>query len=478
MAAVLQLTSSSGTLTADLLSTALTLRQGAFNTRGPQIEGEFKPQGMATTFVPHNYERVTETWELVKRDTAANLRAAVYAVERLLEQARRWHEDALLAEACWLQWNVDGEESRRSLVYHGTLSYAGGVANPMLDSGALAARLQLIRHPLWEDAASDSYSTPTLSCHGGKWPLTADVTSTAPQRIAAFTLNGVSGSGPLARVWAGIRRSTGNDANFQSVWECELGTLTAGDPTHKDTALGSESGASPVGSSNNNKAVTTFATTPTLAKRATISVANVTANYSDQVGSYLLLLRCKVDSGTAVSVQARVGATGMTDADHAPNEAAYATATDWRLLPVGNLQIPPAGWRYERRLYDSIQATQIQLWAERLSGAGSLHLDCLLLIPTLHQVAFEGAAIQYGSPSLLYPAVVYTDENDVQTILAYLAATAPSASLKPLTLKNWYLPLYGGLLVLAAERSANHVLTDQVYPVLTVYPRWLSYRGV
>jgi hypothetical protein len=471
MAAVLRLANVGQTTTVDLLGSALKLRAGRWGTRTPAQESQWQyaPFGAAASF--QRYSPIVETFELTGQGSGATLLAAVGALEAFQEKARRWHNDPLADESVWLEWHAAGENTKRSLVYDLGVQYPASLGMaPLMPFGALAAQLTITRHPLWENVDTDTYTTPTLSCLGGQWALTPGAACTAPARIRKLILNGVSGSGPLYRVWVGIRPVYAGFTNFLSTWECEDSDALLGTDADRQTGGGASGGG---------WVRVTFATAAGSVKRLTIKVADVTSNYQDQLGHYQLLCRCKVDSGTAVALDIRQGSAGMADADHVVNEPAYITNTSWQLIELGRVQIPPSGWRAAHGNNDIVKSTQFQLWAERLSGTGYLHLDCLVFIPATHFVKVEGAAIQYqaGSPApFTYPAEIITDENDTRTALAYLAATSPAAVLQPVD-QEWYLPTDGGLLVLAAERQAEHVLAEYVYPVMYTHPRWLSFRG-
>jgi hypothetical protein len=460
--------------TYDLYAGTLRVQEGSWETRTPSGRSDFKGSMFGGAAKFQSYDRVTETLALIGSDTVANLLTAVNAIEAFQERARLWHNDPVQDVSSWLEFNADGESARRSLIYDLALSYPQmtGVS-ALLSTAKLAARLAIIRHPLWESVAADSYTTPTLDCLGGQLAIAPAAGSTAPGRMPAFYVNGVSGSGPLATIWAGIRETYETVTGFVSKWECESGTPGT------DAAVAGETGASPSGSSN-NKIQVTFVTTAN-AKRLTLTVNQIApAAATAQIGRYVVLCRCKVSAGGTVALQLRTGNVGMADADLTQNEVSYVTETAWKLVELGEFQIPPVGWRGYRSATDHAKYTQAQIWAEVVSGSGvTLDLDCLILIPAGAYVKLEGAAVQYapGSPTpYTYPAAVYTDENDVNAAIAYLSATSPAASLKP-TIRDWYCPAAGGVLVLAAERSTGGVLGDLVYPVLYVYKRWLSFRA-
>jgi hypothetical protein len=95
-----------------------------------------------------------------------------------------------------------------------------------------------------------------------------------------------------------------------------------------------------------------------------------------------------------------------------------------------------------------------------------------VLIPARHFIKIEETGINasYGY------AYIYVDENEATTVLVNNAAGHTAPVMKQ-TIRDWYLPIAGGLSVWAAERAASQELTDIIRASVSEYPRWLSYRG-
>ncbi len=463
----------------DLLTGTLKLAQGSWSTRAPQPEGKYKPQGLGTSFEFQQFGTITETIDLLGTDSSTNLRAATYAIERLLERCRRWHLNPLYQESIWLEWAAEGESARRALIYTGALSILSSPrSNPFVDATALRVRLALTRHPLWESSTAILPDPGTVSTLGGTLWVTPSVASTAPQRIGVLQLTGLTTlTAPLKKVWLGVRNYYDGATYFNPVWECENGTLGT------DAALATHTTASPTAEANNYVSVS-FATVATDAKRLSIYTLQNSTVPNDQVGRYMVLARCRVGAGTTVALTMRTGMYPDTDDNHVPNAPAYVTGTGWHYEELGRVQIPLSGLRSGWADWGGSTAyTQIQLWAERLDGAGILDLDCLIMVPTDSYAHVEGCNIDYLAHPLLpssYPLLLRTSESDQVSAIAYLAPAYEAGG--PVSVKaeteNWYLQPGGGVLVLAAEGETAHVLGESIYVTPLLYPRWLSLSNV
>ena len=146
-------------------------------------------------------------------------------------------------------------------------------------------------------------------------------------------------------LWLGFRPENAGLTNFESLWECEDGTIV----DVVDTALQADvapingvNDASPVGALGNDSLRCTFAVDPTLIERFHVTVNDVCtaaghADFDHQQGEYLILLRCRIiGAGGVAGVQMRSGYTGQII-----HEEVYVDNTDWHLIPLGNISIPP-----------------------------------------------------------------------------------------------------------------------------------------
>lgn len=466
MALIFRLANLTQTTVYDLLNGTLRLVENSWETRTPAVQNDFKTLPFGGTASFKNYDRVQETMGLIGADTVGNLLTAANAIEAFQELARRWHNDPLQSASAWLEFNASGEGARRSLIYDLALTYGQMVGiTPTLAALKLQARLSLTRHPLWEATSADTYTNLAMSTLGGTAILTTGA-SVVPARIKEFRVNGVAYP-LLYRVWAGLREANLGTAHFSAVWECENAAATMGtDATRQTGGAGSGGGW-----------VDVIFATPTACQRWSMRVGDTGAYAEEYLGTYQVLCRCKVTAGT-VALQFRAGATStLTTPATTPNELVYVTNTAYRLIPLGEFQIPAAGYRAAQYDPYAIQFTEAQIWAERIDGAGTLALDCIVLIPAGHTVKAVGANIYTDPGPEYYPLKFYTHENDTTAAVAKRGPGEPAVNLEEATFQDWYLPNTTALLVVAAEAEDQHVLGSQVDTILTAYKRFLSYRA-
>lgn len=450
LADVLQVT------TVDLRDGTLKLVDRSWQTSSPTPDIDYVdlPYGAQSKF--SHFERHLDACSLHGFDTVANLIAGANAIEDALEGARLFHDDPLNPTSWWLEANADTESVRRSLLYGGVLNYVTGVGiSPLLECEQMLARLSMYRHPLWETISFTSISDSGLSTIGGMWTIN-NVLGVPPARMGVVEVEkGTAGS--LYRVWMGIRDEYISLTNFNPLWECEDGTNESGDCAD----VGGDATAS-----NNTKVVCDFSVTEAHVIRMSITVADIDAvNDIDFVGRYLILCRCKVTAGT-VALQLKSGYSDT--AAFAPNEIIYITNTDWRLIELGEVLMPPEGYwaSYAPRL-DNFE---LQIFAERVVGAGNLELDCLILIPSRHYVDVVGTDIVTGN----HETRIFTHENEEMAALNF-SGSNPDTS-PELSDRDWYLPVGTSALIIAAERETIQVLGDTVTVRMSYVPRWYSYR--
>jgi hypothetical protein len=293
-----------------------------------------------------------------------------------------------------------------------------------------------------------------------------------PARLAAVTVSGrVGGGGPLYRLWAGFRDVHQGSTDFNPVWECENGTLGA------DAAIAGDPTASPDPAAG-AKVRVTFATVSTLANRLGITVAQGAVhgshNYHHNAGRYLVLCRCKVTAGAVAGLQLRAGYANNTSS--APCEEVYVTNSDWRLIPLGEVTIPPLGYRSAVADVDYVGQAQLQFYAELVTGTPGvdrLELDALCLVPSEHLAVCEGAEVQNVALDPR-PASWHVLEDDT-TLAVAMRNGVPALNIEHAE-TDLYLPLGRGPIVVAVERATQHLLTEVIDFSISYHPRWLSYR--
>lgn len=455
MAKVLKLISEDGLLTAaDLLAGNLQLEEGRRRTR-------IASDDLTVDAV--------ETMPLVAPagTSDANIITATNVIDMLAEAAGQWKDDRLRRYAVWMEENAASETARRALVKKIVLAPRDERnMSRLLGRNSASYDLVVSRRQIWENKTGDTYTSSGLSAWGGEWTIQPGATDVGNRagRIHTLSLTPHSGSGALGQYWFGIRetRESSKTTYFQPVWELEDGqSLSA------DTALGSESGASPSGSSSNNKFVCTFATTASMAERVTITVGEAlgvgVTDYDHMVGRYLVLVRAKVDASTTAYVKLE---DGYKFAFH-QHKPVKITGTSYLLYPIGEITMPALAYRAENAGASMVMNAALRIMAQRTAGSGSLHLDAIGLVPADHMVY---SSIEYlTSGQYLY---IYTHADDTMTYLKRIVGGYPESS-GDKSSTEWGLPVNGGIGVLFAQiAGTSHLLSDSVDASMSVYPRW------
>lgn len=472
MAAVLQFTDQAAPPdTHDLLGGTLRLVERSWQTRTPAVVGSYRhvPYGAQPQF--SHFGVLVEQMDLVGEDSVVNLIAAVNDIEGFLERARLNRMMLQRSNNIWLEGHADGESARRTLVYEGALAYPAmtGISS-LMQGGVLRAKLSVSRHPFWEASTAVNDTEANVSCIGGTW-YSGSGAGRAPGRISDFQFRGRNGGGgPLNRFWVGIREKLWTDVGFVPVWEAEDGTNNS--PDTSDQLSATAHGGSYVNCD--------FTTTAAMTKRFTIKGSDVLADWGMR-GRYLVLARLAVGAGTTCAVQMKTGLSGGNALD--PRDPIYvdgsAFSYDWHMVELGEIDIPPVGTQfYARPSGDLERETTLEIWAERVSGANNLGIDCLVMIPARHISFVEGGSVQYaaGPPPTYKPVHIFTYADDTVDAMSYEFNSIADNTVD-LSSRDFYLPHEGWMMVIAGERAAVSVLADAVDLEMDYYVRWPSYRG-
>jgi hypothetical protein len=440
-----------GGTTIDLLSGDLRLERGGWSTRTTR-DG-----------------RVWETLSLVSNAADATIRATQIDIDQFFEYARAYEENILESTPVWLKWRSDGELEKRALVYDGeTELKTDDCVTPLLGVGGMRLTIAIERDKAWEEPGVYTVSTTNVNHIGGTWTIGSDIGSMA-QRISKFTMT--AGGTSKGKFWMGIRDIRNGTTGFISKWEAEDGGVGT------DTALAADATASP-GGGGNTKITCTFATVQTLALRSSLSWAAVqtVGNYDDIVGSYLVLARMKLDAGTTeVAVQLQYGWGGLGTGTATPVGTTFLSAVDdasltnWNFIELGSVDFPPTGNRDDVAITnDEIKEVELNLWAERISVAGSLDLDCYVLIPNEHLFVAK-------APTNLDATVdAWTGPDGFQYCLGKDGTTYGNMEY---SFNDWYYPVGGGIMVIAVQASTiSQNLTDVAAMSVQLYPRWKTFR--
>lgn len=319
--------------------------------------------------------------------------------------------------------------------------------------------LTIRRSAFWEPIDETPLPSAALSIDsmGGYKVLSPSIYGDVPARVCrVFILT--SGAGTQTKVWIGFRTSNwGILANFKPVWDLSLaGTLDA------DTTVVADAGAY----NGATSLQCTFATN-TFKERVRISVGDVTADYADQRGDFVVLLRMR--SSDASTFKVRISSGFENGTGFRVLQSLIVSGTSYQLFEMGALGIPPS------ELPNSINSScAIRIEAVRLTGGGNLHFDCLQFIPYTDGFA----KVLNGIITLATDEYVVIIDRIKDVVAANVKAGAPSDIIN-LTTARWSMPANNEApyIVLAAQRATSQVLTDEIDFVAYVKTRWRTMRG-
>jgi len=263
----------------------------------------------------------------------------------------------------------------------------------------------------------------------------------------------------LKEWWFGFRSTRyGTLANFVPVWDLGIAGITRDADTTQV--------ANPEGG---NMSRCTFTAVATMLARVIPIISDVTANTSDQRGRFHVLLRAKVSNNTTVChVQMADGYDGgiawRTQQGYQVIDGAVTTS--FYLYPMGTIVIPPTRGTPNT---SSFATFAIAINAARISGAGTLDMDSLVLIPygegAVHAIAPAANELE-----------IFTRENEAVDGYTYSVAGQPINS-PAIDCQNWGCPIGSTMWVFAAQRATSQVIADTATIYLFYYSRWRTLRG-
>jgi len=424
------------------------------------------PQGLT----PGN---LAETLNLIAKGTAQtgpvvtakdNLAANLQGLDDKLKQAEWYWDDPTERYGVWLRAQLTDETNvRQALIRRGEGQPGESSYGPYTDRGNVMRRytLALERLPWWESTAPITYSpTGPLSCSGGTGAH-GTIPGDVPAR--AYVTN-ISCSDALDECWFGFRTARfGTIANFVPVWECDDGTVYAGTGTTEqaDYMECDFSAGDPDGEA--------------LQSRFYVKVSDVTANYSDQRGQFIVLMRAQLSAGATTTRVRLLDGYSTTASNLRWQDRVVIDDTAWRLYALGTVQIPPLSGLTTDNMF---RAYRLCIQAERTAGAGSLRCDKFILIPI-----GEGAlyASNIAMTSSVYVGRLRTTPQGSNSGWTYsdIAYTtiASSMAVRPQGPYGYTLPVGAGITVFAGQRAASHDETDTVGLAYWTLRRWRTLRG-
>ncbi len=337
--------------------------------------------------------------------------------------------------------------------------------------------LEVERHPYWESPAIASMTdvTPAAAVSvtydytsGG-----ADVVGDVPARLVRFSAT--PSSGELGRLWIGSRSGSKYStlANFVNHWECE----NVGGKLGTDAARATDATAHPGGAGDTKVTVTPGTTT--WAKRLTLPLSAITPHEQQNFGIFLWLLRCQVSAGTW-EVQLRWGYSGMNDADRLRGPIIEVNETSWDIKEMGIARVPLRDTT-AIRLADMFDANielsyEVQIWARRTDGTGTLDLDCICPVPVEESwMVVKGIGATSGNDMFHYGV----SPDDRVWGGTYDAGTQSWQQIPAISVDQTCLglPIGDGRLIIVYARDTTSVITDRIALKGEYHNRWLSLRG-
>lgn len=423
---------------------------------------------------------------------AANLQT----LHRIQENVRYYVNEpsSQYTQETWLEWQMLDESTtvgpRRRLVKAMDVAFDKGMWFTCGD-GNLAHEMRVVltlRCAGWWEATTSQTSVDTILTSTVMdtivLPGVGDLLGDAPARLDYLRIYERIGAGinHIYGAYVGFRSSKrhGALANFVPIWELE-----ASSTFDADTSATIQAGASPSDAVNNN-AETTFATNATFITRAVIQFQNVTANFSDNYGRYIVLYRGQVDAATSCTV--RVDFVGVTNASSTAPTVMQGTAftiannTTWRMFETGLIvQLPPTGTHTTIAIPEQYG---FKVVASQDSGVGHLYSDCLVLIPIDEYMLFyrfdaTGKTVSppigdyvrtyfYTSPDNINSVIIWSSPTEYVYVLdiPYTEGDGP-----PPGDATWaYFLIYN-------TGTGDNVLTDNASVAFNYYPRYHSVQG-
>lgn len=378
-------------------------------------------------------------------------------------------EDTPTQQSVWLKVQLTDESNpRMAFISEAEVDLGDSLMGPPVSPGDFlsSCRLALVRGH-WERDATVVATSDDVDSVGGSDDY-ATVVGDIPARLRILRFKGdVTGGGPLHEFWMGFRTSRlGTPANFVPVWECEDGAL--GNDATIDSA--SEVNTASPGGGVGKFVEVDFATETGLVNRLTVEVEDVTTDYGDQRGKFVVLLRTKVDAATVCRIRLLDGFSASTD--WRVQSRVVVSNTAWHMQALGSVTVPPTrGFP----VTGNLRKYALRLEAERVSGSGSLKFDCLLLVPASEGfIHVTGGEVQYVGGDTRNAEVRFFPDSAVS---GNAWAGGYPVSTLDIETRQYGLPVGSGTLFLVAQRQAQSVLADYCNIEMRYVPRWLTLRG-
>lgn len=416
---------------------------------------------------------VQETMILrVKGASVDAIAAADQKIGKKARQARQYFEDDVENTAVYLRVLLDNETSYRQALVRKIIH---GPRTPIFETILRDVHvireytLALERRGLWEAiTVSGGVGVGSTKSTIGGMENISTIAGDEPGLISSASLvQNSAASYTLTKFWLGVRGTRwGTPADFAPAWSMRLGTI----PASVDTTVQADSDAL-----DNQMVECTFATVATLATRISTKVSDVTTKYTAQRGQFTALLRAKNTAAGTTRVRLVDGFYGDS-LTNIHGRVAIAS-TSYNFYELGTVNIPSPGQMLNA--WD-LRNFALSIDAERISGACSLDIDCIVLIPMEGMVACTEAVVTKSGTDLYATQIIKSPRGDVhgeKYLLTGGAAPTKVTGATTAQISGGIPPGTSGVVVLACQRATVSDKTDSVSTSISWLPRYRELRG-
>jgi len=422
---------------------------------------------------------------IVRGSSHDDLATHVQALHEMQYWAGLYLADRMEQTPVWLHAQLYNESNeRRALVYSIETTFDTGWYEAESAYYEQSMMIAATRGP-WEATAALADNGILEESAGAclvmdyTYGANGDVVGDIPARINKFeiaTAYDVAALDQYDRFWVGLRsaRRHSDLDLFVPVWECEAPDADLG----IDAALVQDPDASPALPTGDTK-ITITPGTATWARRLTIDLGDVTRDFAANYGRFLALLRAQISEG-AWEAQLKFAYYGGVVAAEGP--IVEIDELGWDIYEMGQHSIPLRDLHALPIALIPDQAEefyQVQIWARRTAGEGTLDLDCIIMLPIDEGYAVvKGADMDFDLPASnsAYLAIGCSPEDTFQAV-----ATQPDYQgvqvVPQLTTGNFYLPPGDGRAYIVFAGPYVSKITDMISANVLWTPRWLSLRG-
>ena len=471
MAVTLQLTD--GTTTVNLA-----------NSTGPELQERYlpvfaEPTGDGT--IPPDVTEAVPVYLNITSDD--NLASTLQDIAALQRRAAEYMADEHQITPVWFHRKLSSETGAvrylvKSIHFTPNAGLGGPFDNcPTITDGRLGV-LSIKHHPYGErTSALSAAGTDDVSVLGGAVDYTStDVVGDVPARAYYIEVDDLPTAKAYRQYWIGFRSDNrvSTPSNVASLWEIEDGS------PGQDTTEVNLATASP-GGGGDNLARCTFASNPTTwDDRATIVMSSVTANYGDQAGEFVVLLRAKVDTGVA---QVKLRQHGHVTTVYRYGPVVDISETSWTLYNLGTVKFPLRDYHgipsaMYAATYD--QKDALEIWARAKPGEtqpDAFDMDCLVLIPCdEYFIHVMSAEVSQTTGDAMRICVSPEDTASVISVHSSNYFNAPA----PVEVIGTGVPTGDGRMFICAAQNdtgTSPAYDDDVDALVCVIPRWVHFGG-